>query len=93
MQGYRAGLDSMQRALELDPELPGAASLHPFMGRAWAELANAEAEAEQYERTLRIEPRDSEALDLLAMAHLGQRRYEDALACIGRRWRSIPIAR
>ena len=80
MQRFRAGLDSMQRALELDPELPVAASLHLFMGRAWAALGDAEAAAEQYERTLRIEPRNQDALDLLAMAHFGQRRYEDALA-------------
>ena len=79
-QRYRAGLESMQRALELDPELPVAASLHLFMGRAWAELGDAEAAAEQYQRALRIEPRNPEALDHLAMTRFGQRRYEDALA-------------
>ncbi len=80
MQRYRAGLASMQRALELDPELPVAASLHLFMGRAWAELGDTEAAAEQYQRALRIEPRNPEVLDHLAMARFGQRRYEDALA-------------
>ena len=79
-QRYRAGLESMRRALELDPELPVAASLHLFMGRAWAELGDAEAAAEQYERALRIEPRNPEALDHLAMTRFGQRRYEEALA-------------
>ena len=70
----------MQRALELDPELPVAASLHLFMGRAQAELGDAAAAAEQYERALRIEPRNPEALDHLAMARFAQRRYADALA-------------
>ena len=80
MQRYRAGLESMQRALELDPELPVAASLHLFMGRAWAELGDTAAAAEHYERALRIEPRNPEVLDHPAMARFGQRRYEDALA-------------
>ena len=79
MQRYRAGLASMQRALELDPELPVAASLHLFMGRAWSELGEPAA-AGHYERALRTEPRNPEALDHLAMARFGQRRYEDALA-------------
>ena len=38
------------------------------------------AAAEQYERALRIEPRNQEALDHLAPARFGQRPYEDALA-------------
>ena len=80
MQRYRAALASMQRALELDPELPVAASLHLFMGRAWAELGDTEAAAKHYERALRIEPRNPDALDHLAMARFGQRRYEHALA-------------
>ena len=37
-------------------------------------------QSEQFERALRIEPRHPEALDHLAMARFGQRRYEDALA-------------
>ena len=80
MQRYRPGLESMWRALELDPELPVATSLHLFMGRAWAELGDTATAAEQYERALRTEPRNPEALDHLAMARFGQRRYEDALA-------------
>ena len=79
-QRYRPALESMQRALELDPELPVAASLHLFMGRTWTELGDAAAAAEHYERALRIEPRNPEVLDHLAMARFGQRRYEDALA-------------
>ena len=43
-------------------------------------MGDALAAAEQYERALRIEPRNQEALDHLAMARFGQRRYEDALA-------------
>ena len=79
-QRYRAGLESMQRALELDPELPVAASLHLFMGHSWAALGDASVAAEHYARALRIEPRNPEVLDHLAMARFGQRRYEDALA-------------
>ena len=82
MQRYRPGLESMQRALELDPELPAAASLHLFMGHAWARMGDALAAAEQYERSLRIEPRNQEALDHLAGMRFGQRRYEDALALL-----------
>ena len=79
MQLYRPGLESIPRALELNPELPAAASLHLFMGHAWAKMGDALAAAEQYERTLRLEPRNLE-VHQLAMARFGQRRYEDALA-------------
>ena len=56
MQRYRTAMTSMQRALELDPELPVAALLHLFMARAWAKLGDAEAAAEQYERALALDP-------------------------------------
>ena len=77
---YAAGVETMAHALALDPALPVAGSLHLFMGRAWQELGDPAAAVAQYEQALRLEPRNSEALDHLAMARFGQRRYEEALA-------------
>ena len=79
-QRYAAGVATMARALALDPALPVAGSLHLFMGRAWQELGDPAAAVQQYEQALRLDPRNSEALDHLAMARFGQRRYEEALA-------------
>ena len=80
MQRYTAGIESMERALALDPRLPVAGSLHLFMGQAWHELGDPAAAVDQYERALRLEPRNPEALDHLAMARFGEQRYEEALA-------------
>ena len=79
-QRYEAAVESMEQALALQPELPVAGSLHLFMGRAWQELGQPAAAVEQYQRALRIDPRNPEALDHLAMARFGQQRYEEALA-------------
>ena len=49
-----------------------------LMGRAWREMGDIAAAVEQYERSLRIEPRNVEALDHLARARFGQRRFEDS---------------
>ena len=70
----------MERALALDPELPDAGSLHLFIGRSWQELGDRLAALQWYERAVRIDPLNPQALDLLAVAYFHEHRYEEALA-------------
>ena len=69
-----------ERALALNPELPAAGLLHEFIGRSWQELGDRSAALLHYERALRIDPLNPQALDLLALAYFRERRYEEALA-------------
>ena len=72
-------IKAMARALRLQPDLPVASALHLFMGRAYQSLERTEAALQSYERAVEIDPRNTEALDRLAMAHFGRKRYEAAL--------------
>lgn len=76
---YEAAIESMHRALELDADLPVAASLRLFSGHSLRELGRAEAAQGEYEATLAIDPLNADALDYLAMSRFGQQRYEEAL--------------
>ena len=50
------------------------------MGRAAQALGRTEAAAQHYERAVALDPRDAEAVDLLAVVRFGQQRYAAALA-------------
>ena len=70
----------MERALELELELPDAGSLHVLIGRSWQALGDWLAALQWYEHALSIDPLNPQALDLLAMAYVREQRYEEALA-------------
>ena len=76
---HAEAIKAMARALRLQPDLPVASALHVFMGRAYQSLERSEAALQSYERAVEIDPRDTEALDRLAMTHFGRKRYEAAL--------------
>ena len=77
---YDEAIEALEQAMALQPELPiTGSSLHVFLGRAALELGRPDA-AEHFAQALRNDPRDREALDHLAMARFGQRRYEEAAA-------------
>ncbi len=76
---HEESLAALRRALTLDPALPMAPTLHRLMGRSAQALGRPDA-AEFYELTLAADPRDTEALNLLAVARFGEERFEDALA-------------
>lgn len=80
MRRFAAAVEAMERALALEPELPDAGSLHLFIGRAWQELGDPSAALRWYERAVRIDPLNPQALGVLAMAYFRERRYEEALA-------------
>ena len=62
------------------PRVAGGGLAVPVHGPGVAGAGDPAAAVAQYEQALRLEPRNSEALDHLAMARFGQRRYEEALA-------------
>ena len=47
-EALRPGVEAMERALELDPELPDAGSLHLFIGRSWQELGDPSAAVDYF---------------------------------------------
>ena len=79
-QRYAAAAEALERALALEPELPDAASLHVFIGRAWQELGDLSAALQWFKRAVRIDPLNPQALERLAAAYFHERRYEEALA-------------
>ena len=79
LERYAEALETLGRAVALQPDLPVAASLHRLMGRSAQELGHADA-AEHYARAIEIDPRDAEAIDRLAMARFQEQRYAEAHA-------------
>ena len=79
LERYEEALETLARAVVLRPDLAMAASLHRLMGRAAQELGQPDA-AEHYVRAIEIDPRDTEAIDRLAMARFHEKRYGEAHA-------------
>ena len=79
LQRYEEALESLARAASLQPDPALAGTLQRLMGRAAQELGRSEAAAGHFARALQIDPRDTEALDHLAMLRFGQQRYAAAL--------------
>ena len=77
LERYQEALETLGRAVALQPDLPVAASLHRLMGRAAQELGHPDA-ADHYARAIELDPRDTEAIDRLAMTRFQEQRYEDA---------------
>lgn len=79
LERYGEAIASMERALVLAPELPAASSLHQLTGRALQELGRLDEAAEQFARTLELDPRDTESLDRLAFLRFNAGRYQEAI--------------
>ena len=76
---YAEAIEALERSLALQPDLPiTGSSLLVFLGRAAERLGRPEA-ADYLARALRDDPRDREALELLAMLRFGEQRYGEAL--------------
>ena len=78
-ENNEVAIDTMTRALELDPDLAVAPTLRVFIGHSMRALGRGEEADSQYELALEIDPRNAEALDHLAMSRFGQKRFEEAL--------------
>ena len=75
---FRAAVDSMTRALELQPDLPYAVSLRLYSGHALRELGDIPAASEQYALAVEVGPGNRAALNHLAMSLVALKRYEEA---------------
>ena len=76
---YEEAVESLARAISLQPELPTHANLHAGIGEASQRLGRTEVAAEHYARALTIDSRNANALDSLALLRFRQQRYEEAL--------------
>ncbi|MYA17823.1 MAG: tetratricopeptide repeat protein, partial [Gammaproteobacteria bacterium] len=75
---FRPAVDSMIRALGIEPDLPYALSLRLFSGHSLRELGDIPAAGRQYELAVDIEPENREALNYLAASLSELKRYEEA---------------
>ena len=78
LKRYEEALPAMKKAVALQPELPMAAALHLFMGRAARELGRPEAAEELFRQAMALDPRNTEPLMDLANLRVMQQRYEEA---------------
>ena len=79
LERYEEALQALVRATSLQHDLPMAGSLQRLMGQASQNLGRPGVAAEHYERAVQIDPRDTKAIDRLAMLRFGEQRYEAAL--------------
>ena len=79
LERHEEALQALGRAVALQPDWVLAAGVRRLMGRVEQELGRPDAAAGHFEHVLQIEPRDTVALDRLAMIRFAQGRYGDAL--------------
>ena len=79
LERYEDAHESLTRALSLKPDPAYAGSLWRLTGRAAQALGRPEEAARHYDRALELDPRDAEAVDLLAMLRFREQRYALAL--------------
>ncbi len=78
LERYEEAVESLARAVALRPLAPTVTARLLLMGKASERLDRAEAAVKYFERAVAFDPRNAGALDHLAMARFGQKRYEDA---------------
>ena len=79
LERYEEAIKSLERSIELHPIPPLATTRLILMGLAASELGRPADATQYYERAVELDPRDTDALDLLASARFEDKRYEDAL--------------
>ena len=77
---YEEAIEALEQAVALQPDLPiSGSSAHVLLGLAAQHLGRPDA-AEHFERALRDDPSDRQALEHLAAERFGQQRYEETVA-------------
>ena len=76
---YDEAVESLARAASLGLEPAQTGTVRRLLGMTLHELGRLDEAAEEYERALRIDSRDTQALDRFGMLRFAQQRYEEAL--------------
>ena len=79
LKRYDEAVESLVRAVSLQPDSADVTDRHVAMGRAFAALDRMKEAAEHFARALEIDPRNGAALDSLAVLRFRQQRFEEAL--------------
>ena len=79
LERYQEAIDSMQRALVLQPDQPSAPALHYLTGESLQALGRPEQALAHYENALRVNPQFDDAARRLAALLFAQQRYQEAL--------------
>ena len=78
LKRYEPALDAMDRAIELEPDLPQARTLHVLAGRALRELGRPEEAERQFLRAAGTDSRDVTPLVELWRTGIAQQRFDEA---------------
>ena len=78
LERHEEALRALRRAVALQPDGERAGALWRLMGRAAQALGSSEEAAEHFERALRRDPGDAEALDRLALLRFERQRHAEA---------------
>ena len=79
LKRYEEAIESLGRAIALQPDMSTVPTLRVLMGEAAQALGRLEEASEQYELVLKDDPRHVNAIDRLAMVRYEEGRHEDAL--------------
>ena len=79
LERFEEAIASLDRSVELHSEPPTATARLILMGTAADTLGRPDEAVRHFERAVEIDPRDTSALDHLAMTRFGDGRYEEAL--------------
>ena len=79
LERYEEAIESLGRAVALEPDMSTVPALRILMGEAAQALGRLEEAEEQYEIILEGDPNHASAIDRLAMVRYEQGRHEDAI--------------
>ena len=79
LKRYEEAIESLGRAIALEPDMSTVPTLRVLMGEAAQALGRLEEASEQYELVLKDDPSHVNAIDRLAMVRYEEGRHEDAL--------------
>ncbi len=79
LKRHEEAIESLDRAIALEPTMSTVPTLRTLMGEAHQVLGRLGAASEQYELVLQDHPGHAAAIDRLAMVRFKEGRYEDAL--------------
>ena len=79
LKRYEEAVSSMEQALAIKPNLPGAHTFHYLTGYALQKMNQLDSAGEHYEKALQISPHFWKAIDSLAGLRFTQGNYSESL--------------